>query len=59
MKLYTMRKVGNCFAGVVDVLIGIGAMVLVLVAIALWAGDQNAESGCESGEISQQIVNFN
>lgn len=35
MKLYTMRKVGNCFASVLDVLIVIGAMVLVLVAIAL------------------------
>lgn len=53
MNLYTMRKVGNCFTSVLDVLIGIGAMGLVLVTIALWVGDQNAEFGCESGETTQ------
>lgn len=50
MRLCTMRKVGDCFASVLDVLIGIGVMRLVVVACAQWVGDENAESGYESGE---------
>lgn len=46
-----MRKVGNCFASVLDVLIGVGAMRLVVVAVAQWIGDENAEFGCESAEM--------
>lgn len=46
-----MRKVGNYFASVLDVLIGIGAMCVVIVAVAQWIGDEDAEFGCESDEI--------
>jgi len=34
MRLYTMRKAENCFASVLDVLIGIGAMHFAVVATA-------------------------
>lgn len=50
MGLYAMRKVGNCFVSVLDVLIGICTRCLVVVAVAQWVEEENAQSGCESDE---------
>lgn len=51
MERWVMRRVGNYFASVLDVLIGTGAMCVVIVAIAQWIADEDAEFGCECDEI--------
>lgn len=50
MRLYAMRNVRDCFASGFDVLIGIDAMRLLVVAVAQRVGGENTESGCECDE---------